>query len=72
MEKLRELTEVEMIELLTFADVEGKNWKQVLQKESWWRGIPVRDRHGCEYPSLYGLRNTHGPTWLDKFRLPKT
>jgi hypothetical protein len=71
MENLRPLTDLELIELRTFADVEGKRWKHILQMEYWWRGIPVRDKHGCEYPTLYGLRNTHGPSWLQDFHLPK-
>lgn len=59
------LTDIEMDELKRFAEQEGaKKWKQVLQKESWWRGLPV---HG--FPNLYGLRDTHGPTWLAQFVL---
>ncbi|TGT76170.1 MULTISPECIES: hypothetical protein [unclassified Mesorhizobium] len=64
------LTAQERAELLEFAAVEGKNWKSILQRESWWRGIPCRDKHGREYVTLYGLRNTHGPSWLMSYRLP--
>ncbi|PWJ81489.1 hypothetical protein C7441_11021 [Pseudaminobacter salicylatoxidans] len=70
MDDLRPLHPEELAELVTFASVEGRHWKDVLQRESWWRGIPARDKHGKEYPHLYGLRNSHGPTWLSKFRLP--
>ncbi|WP_019087637.1 hypothetical protein [Komagataeibacter europaeus] len=55
----------EIKELKEFAAQEGRNWKQVLEKESWWRGLPM---HG--FPLLYGLRNSHGPSWLRSFRLP--
>lgn len=64
------LTSDDIAELKEFAAVEGRKWKAVLQAESWWRGIPARDRKGREYPRLYGLRNTHGPSWLDGFKLP--
>lgn len=68
---LRPLTEQELSELRRFASVEGKRWKQVLMWDYWMRGIPVRDKKGDEYPTLYGLRNTHGPSWLDSLKLPK-
>lgn len=68
---LCKLTETELAQLRQFAQIEGRNWKSVLQRESWWRGIPCRDRKGNEYPDLYGLRNSHGPSWLFNFRFPK-
>lgn len=71
MESYRKLTPDELAELTAWAAVEGRRWKDTLQRESWWRGIPARDKHGKEYPLLYGLRNTHGPSWLTAFRLPK-
>lgn len=58
-------------ELRLYAAAEGKRWKSRLQETSWWKGIPARDKHGEEYPHLYGLRNTHGPSWLADYRLPK-
>lgn len=61
----------ELSELRDFAAVEGRHWKSILESESWWRGIPCRDKHGREYPNLYGLRNSHGPSWLASFQLPK-
>lgn len=61
-------------EITRFAAVEGRKWKSVLERESWWRGLPCRDKHGAEYPLLYGLRNhpSFGPSWLASFRLPKS
>ncbi|QXN71591.1 hypothetical protein RCIROH_92 [Rhodobacter phage RcIroh] len=70
MERLPKLTEEQISELREFAAVEGRNWKAILEKESWWRGLPCRDKNGKEY-SLYNLRNSHGPTWLANFRFPK-
>lgn len=60
----------QLSELLAWATVEGRNWKSSLQQHSWWRGIPARDKNGKEYPTLYGLRNTHGPSWLKDYRPP--
>lgn len=71
MEKLPSLSQIELAELREFAAIEGRNWKAALQSESWWRGIPARDKKGKEYPALYGLRNSHGPSWLVNFRFPK-
>jgi hypothetical protein len=65
------LDEAELQQLQEFAAVEGRFWKSTLRKESWWRGLPCRDRKGKEYPHLYGLRNTHGNTWLEDFSFKK-
>jgi hypothetical protein len=67
----RDLLPREVDEIRAFAKVEGRPWKSTLQRESWWRGLPAKDRNGKEYPSLYGLRNTHGPSWLMEYRIPK-
>jgi hypothetical protein len=71
MTDLRPLSVEEIAELRAYSSVEGRGWKDRLQTESWWRGIPARDKTGREYPLLYGLRNTHGPSWLVNFKLPK-
>lgn len=60
-----QVTAEELAQLQAYAKQEGRRWKDRLQQDSWWRGIPV---HG--FPLLYGLRNTHGPAWLAKFKLP--
>lgn len=70
-EEYRALTAEEQDQIEAFALVEGRKWKDVMTWQYWMRGIPVRDRTGKEYPALYGLRNTHGGTWLHRFRLPK-
>lgn len=62
----RPLTNEELAELTAFAKSEGRKWKHTLMYEYWMRGLPVRG-----FPLIYGLRNTHGPTWLDSFKLPK-
>jgi hypothetical protein len=56
----------ELAQLQAFAAQEGRKWKQVLMYDYWYRGLPVRG-----FPLLYGLRNSHGPSWLDGLRLPK-
>lgn len=63
----RDLSPDELNQLTAFAALEGRKWKSVMMYEYWYRGLPVRD-----FPLLYGLRNTHGPTWLDRFKLPKS
>lgn len=60
------LTADELAQLQAFAKQEGRKWKESLMYEYWYRGLPVRS-----FPLLYGLRNSHGPTWLDGLRLAK-
>ena len=43
----------------------GRRWKSILGDV--WMGGPPYDDGGI----LRGLRNTHGPTWLQSYRLPK-
>lgn len=64
MDKAPVCTDEEMAELRTFAAVNGRTWKDDILYGFWMRGIPVRDKAGTEYPTLYRLRNTHGPSWL--------
>ncbi len=40
----------------------GRNWKQNLSLD--WQSGNIAG-------SLYSLRNTHGPSWLQSFRLPQ-
>lgn len=58
--------DVALQELRAYAAQEGRNWKDRLERDSWWRGLPVRD-----FPHLYGLRNSHGGAWLAAFRFPE-
>lgn len=60
-EQLRELTDEETKALQVFANKTGRCWKAELSK-LWLNGA-------IGMP-LYGLRNTHGPDWLNKFELP--
>jgi len=48
--------------LAAFAARHGRYWKAALRRQ--W------ERAGAA-PELHRLRNTHGPTWLDNYRLPK-
>ncbi|MDX0762395.1 hypothetical protein GOD36_08950 [Sinorhizobium medicae] len=66
----RPLTKEELATLREFAAVEGRRWKDSMERY-WWRGLPVKDKNGKEYPYLYALRNTHGGLWLSRFKLPK-
>jgi hypothetical protein len=50
--------------LKQFAQKHGRNWKSVL-REAWMYDGPWSGT-GC----LRRLRNTHGPSWLAKFKLP--
>ncbi len=52
-------------ELLAYAARHGRRWKSILNNV--WMGRPPHDDDGI----LRGLRNTHGPTWLQSYRLPK-
>lgn len=51
--------------LLAYAARHGRRWKSILNNV--WMGGPPHDDGGI----LRGLRNTHGPTWLQSYRLPK-
>ena len=63
---LRPLHNDELAQLRAYAEQEGRRWKTRLELDYWWRGLPVPG-----FPLLYGLRNSHGPSWLVAFRLPK-
>ena len=58
------LTADEMDALRRYAAKHGRRWKSVLQEA--WLGHPPYDDTG----TLRTLRNTHGPSWLIKFKLP--
>lgn len=69
----RELTTDELDALQAFAKDYGRTWKSALNNTYWynarvWRN-PVTDDNSQGY-ILHGLRNTHGPDWLDGFKLP--
>ena len=58
-------TDQELEALREYAARHGRSWKSVLNHA--WMGEPPHD----DRPILRRLRNTHGPTWLDRYRLPK-
>ncbi|MET3778095.1 hypothetical protein ABID20_003682 [Rhizobium alvei] len=64
-EPLPPLTEGEVDALQDYAARHGRSWKRILNDA--WMGEAPHDVGGI----LRRLRNTHGPTWLDRYRLPK-
>ncbi|CAK7261858.1 MULTISPECIES: hypothetical protein [unclassified Shinella] len=64
-EPLPPLTEEEVNALQHYAARHGRSWKRILNNA--WMGEAPHDDVGI----LRRLRNTHGPTWLDRYRLPK-
>ena len=59
------LTDDQEAALREYAVRHGRRWKSILSDV--WMGGPPYDDGGV----LRGLRNTHGPTWLQSYRLPK-
>lgn len=62
---LRPLTDTQQSAISIFAQLEGHNWKSKLR--AMWETGTVEE---C-YQTLYRLRNSHGPSWLDGYRLPQ-
>jgi hypothetical protein len=68
----RPLMSEETAAIQAFAAEKGRKWKEELSMVYWynariWRG-PVPDMGRV----LHCLRNSHGPSWLASYRLPKT
>ncbi|OWV73556.1 hypothetical protein ATY75_30790 [Rhizobium sp. N122] len=59
------LTPEQEAALQAYAVRHGRRWKSILNNA--WMGGPPYDDGGL----LRGLRNSHGPTWLQSYRLPK-
>lgn len=57
------LTPEELAAVQAYAADTGPRWKIRLRND--WEAA-------CVEPVLQHLRNTHGPSWLSTFRLPKT
>jgi hypothetical protein len=76
MRTYRTLDADEIAALQAFAKEKGRRWKSVLNEVYWynariweeWTGMKCSKDKGY---LLHGLRNSHGPTWLDGFKLPK-
>ncbi|MCD2180334.1 hypothetical protein [Rhizobium sp. C1] len=64
-EKLPPLTEDEVQVIQAYAAKHGRRWKSVLN-HVWTGGAPYDDGG-----TLRRLRNSHGPSWLHSYRLPK-
>lgn len=58
----RDLTGDEMAELQVMRRAFGRTWKEELRKR--WEAADAG-------PTLQALRNTHGPQWLARFKLPE-
>lgn len=57
-----EISQEQLNCLKMYADMQGRRWKQSLRND-WAKAAAV--------PQLQWLRNTHGPSWLAKFKFPK-
>ncbi|NTH81450.1 hypothetical protein G6K97_30215 [Agrobacterium rhizogenes] len=64
-EPLPSLTDQEVKALQHYAARHGRSWKRILNTV--WMGEGRCDDNQI----LRKLRNTHGPAWLDRYRLPK-
>lgn len=58
---VKDLSPEQVADLQAYAAKHGRTWKAKLRDE-WMRASAS--------PTLHHLRNTHGPSWLDSFRLP--
>ena len=71
----RELTPDELEAITEFAKEEGRKWKATLSDTYWYNARIWYSRKDPFNPYrghlLHGLRNSHGPSWLDGFKLPK-
>ncbi|WP_245500222.1 hypothetical protein [Mesorhizobium sp. M4B.F.Ca.ET.089.01.1.1] len=63
--KLRPLDPEERQALQAYAAKHGRRWKIILNRV--WMGEPPHDDAG----TLRRLRNSHGPSWPQSYRLPK-
>lgn len=63
-DRLPPLTPEQQAALQAYAARHGRRWKSVLNHV--WTGGTPHDDGGV----LRGLRNSHGPTWLQSYRLP--
>ena len=61
---MAELTQEQLVSLRNFRLAYDMVWKDMLST-MWMVGSIQLD----DYPGLYKLRNTHGPSWLDQYEL---
>jgi hypothetical protein len=62
---LPDLDDEQVAALQAYAARHGRRWKSILNNV-WMGGAPYDDGG-----ILRRLRNTHGPSWLQRYRLPK-
>lgn len=65
LERLPPLTDEQQAALQAYAARHGRRWKSILNNV-WMGGAPYDDGG-----TLRGIRNTHGPSWLQSYRLPQ-
>jgi hypothetical protein len=68
---MADLTDWEVRALRAFAAAHGRSWKSKLTFDYW---MNARLWHGPEAgmgAALHRLRNAYGPSWLQRYRLPK-
>jgi hypothetical protein len=64
-QRLPELDAEQVAALQAYDTRHGRRWKSILN-HVWMGGAPCDDGG-----TLRRLRNTHGPSWLQRYRLPK-
>ena len=70
-QKLRPaVTPAQLKALRGFAGYYGRGWKITL-RFCWENGWTTTDRIIVDTAELQRLRNSHGPSWLVSFRLPR-
>jgi hypothetical protein len=70
------LTTDDVAAIQAFAKDHGHTWKTTLACTYWYNARVWSGPKGTPYSTeqgsiLHGLRNSHGPSWLDGFKLPK-
>lgn len=71
-EHYHDLTADQIKALSDFACAHGMGWKLELSMTYWYNARLWRGRHGTDNmvgSILHGLRNSHGPDWLDTYPL---
>lgn len=71
MSENRKPTPEQIAALQRFAAAHGRKWKEVLSMTYWYNARIWRDGQPDDGMYLHQVRNHLGPTWLDKFKLPK-
>lgn len=67
--RYRKPTAEEISALQTFARICGPRWKVTL-RECWMNDMLRVYLNSNDAALVRALRNTHGPSWLNRFKLP--